>query len=68
MAGVDLGASIALDDGHVLSCRAEQVRGRQTRDAAADHNHVHVEVAIDRTEPWERRGIGPVRQRSGMRS
>jgi hypothetical protein len=47
MTGVDSCASLALDHGHRLPAGSKKIGGRQTRNATADDDHVHCEVAVE---------------------
>jgi hypothetical protein len=52
VAGVDHGATIALDDGDGLAACGYEVGGSQSDDATADDDDVDGEIAVEFRERW----------------
>ena len=62
VARIDLRAAAALEHGHGLTRRGQQVRGRQAGDAAADHDDIDLQVIVELVEARHRSALGPVRR------
>jgi hypothetical protein len=52
---VDQSAPVAVEDDDRLAARGEQIGRSQSGDAAANHNNIGIEVAVDRSRRGDRR-------------
>ena len=58
--GIDLGAALSLEQCDATAVEGQQIGSGQSRDAATDHDHVHLFIVVELGESWQRRGICPV--------